>query len=130
MTAILCACHPTARRVWVFCTLRWWKSRHLELRFHEEGRATVLFALGSRTSLLYLPPATCSGALPVVIYLHGAPGDIHEGTNNGWPTTAAKDCFIEVNAKGSILSDGVELLGISTTTPAATQAHRPTTWPN
>ncbi len=65
-------------------------------------------SLGSRTSLLYLPPATCSGALPVVIYLHGAPGDIHEGTNNGWPTTAAKDCFIEVNAKGSILSDGVE----------------------
>ncbi len=46
--------------------------------------------------------------MPVVIYLHGAPGDIHEGTNFGWPATAAKDCFIEVNAKGSMLSDGVE----------------------
>ena len=65
-------------------------------------------SLAGRTSLLYLPPATCSGALPIVIYLHGAPGDIHEGTNNGWPTTAAKDCFIEVNAKGSILTSGVE----------------------
>src|SRR5258708_4430930 len=65
-------------------------------------------SLGSRTSLLYLPPATCSGALPIVIYLHGAPGDIYEGNNNGWPATAAKDCFIEVNAKGSILQTGVQ----------------------
>jgi polyhydroxybutyrate depolymerase len=46
--------------------------------------------------------------LPIVIYLHGAPGDIYEGNNNGWPATAAKDCFIEVNAKGSILSTGVQ----------------------
>jgi polyhydroxybutyrate depolymerase len=65
-------------------------------------------SLAGRTSLLYLPPASCSGALPVVIYLHGAPGDIHEGNNNGWPATAAKDCLIEVNAKGSVLSSGVE----------------------
>ena len=65
-------------------------------------------SLGARTSSLYLPPATCSGALPIVIYLHGAPGDISEGSNNGWPATAAKDCFIEVNAKGSTLSSGVE----------------------
>ncbi len=65
-------------------------------------------SLGGRTSLLYLPPAACGGALPVVIYLHGAPGDIYEGNNRGWPATAAKDCFIEVNAMGSILSSGVE----------------------
>ena len=65
-------------------------------------------SLGGRTSLLYLPSSSCTGALPIVIYLHGAPGDIHEGTNNGWPTTAAKDCFIEVNAKGSVLISGVE----------------------
>src|SRR5215469_6034181 len=33
-------------------------------------------SLGGRTSLLYLPPASCGGALPIVIYLHGAPGSI------------------------------------------------------
>ena len=65
-------------------------------------------SLAGRTSLLYLPPATCSGALPIVIYLHGVPGDIHEGNNNGWPATAAKDCFIEVNARGSTLLSGAE----------------------
>ena len=59
-------------------------------------------------SLQFLPPTSCSGPLPIVIYLHGAPGDVNEGTNNGWPATAAKDCFIEVNAKGSILKTGVE----------------------
>jgi len=65
-------------------------------------------SLGGRTSLLYLPPASCGGPLPIVIYLHGAPGGISEGNNNGWPATAAKDCFIEVNAKGSLLKTGVE----------------------
>ena len=65
-------------------------------------------SLGGRTSLLYLPPASCGGSLPIVIYLHGSPGDISEGNNNGWPATAAKDCFIEVNARGSLLKTGVE----------------------
>jgi polyhydroxybutyrate depolymerase len=58
--------------------------------------------------LLYLPATTCQNPLPVVIYLHGAPGGIYEGNNQGWPATAAQDCFIEVNAMGSVLSSGVE----------------------
>lgn len=64
--------------------------------------------LGGRVTYLHLPPSSCTGNLPIVIYLHGAGAHIWEGESRGLPATADKHCFIEVNAAGSILSTGLE----------------------